>query len=374
MTTVHLVYPHGPSVAAPDAIGRNIGLLLSEDYDVRHYGWADTVVIRPMPGDILVGHPHPAPWTVFRRSMRDPGWRRVIAICPFNGGDLRQVAFLDPVLRRSDLYLAITGRHWFDRVSESGVAHWLPKMRHVDLAVDRSHFPRLKLSFNPAGSRRFVYIGNDRWFKNIQYLDQIAGAVESEFTWIGTGRYTPTALKRVPRLDFATEEGKEAVRRADFLITVGFADANPTTILEAMAWGLVPVCTRESGYEGYTGIVNVPLDDVAGAASVVEHLQTVDELELHERVAANDELLKHHFTWERFVEQVRSAIESNESPPLAQSSAMTTVRLRVTAVRSPFYWARPSNLIRLFGALAKSRMRELRNGRLSRVASGPTGR
>ena len=44
------------------------------------------------------------------------------------------------------------------------------------------------------------------------------------------------------------------------MITLGSADANPTTILEAMAWGLIPVCSVQSGYEGFSSIRNISID------------------------------------------------------------------------------------------------------------------
>jgi len=64
------------------------------------------------------------------------------------------------------------------------------------------------------------------------------------------------------------------------MLTVGSADANPTTILEAMAWGLIPICTPTSGYMGIPSIPNVPVGNAATAAATVRRLLHVDESEL----------------------------------------------------------------------------------------------
>ena len=105
---VHLVYPHGPRVSAPDSIGRHLGQRLAARYDVVLHDWDERGVIKPEPGDVLLGHPHPAPGTIFRRSARERGWSRVLMMAPYDH-DPRQVAFENPVIRDCDLFLAITG-------------------------------------------------------------------------------------------------------------------------------------------------------------------------------------------------------------------------------------------------------------------------
>ena len=57
--------------------------------------------------------------------------------------------------------------------------------------------------------------------------------------------------------DFSAGDARRAVAQFDFMITVGRRDANPTTVLEAMAWGLVPICTPQSGYQDHPGITNI---------------------------------------------------------------------------------------------------------------------
>src|SRR5512132_2659791 len=84
VTTIHLVYPHGPSISCPDAIGRHLGERLRPHFQVLQYDWDETRALEPGPDDVLLGHPHPAPWTIFRRSARKAGWRRIVPMTPFN--------------------------------------------------------------------------------------------------------------------------------------------------------------------------------------------------------------------------------------------------------------------------------------------------
>lgn len=343
-TTVHLVYPAGHAVSCPQAIGRNLVGHLGQRYRVRQYEWDEMRVIRPGPRDVLVGHPHPAPWTAFRMSSLFPGWKRVIALAPYSHGLPEIAAFLDGVLNRCDLFLAITGPYWFRTVTDSVFAHWAPKMVHVDLAVDRTDFPRIKESFAPVGARRFLYIGRGGAYKNTDYLSRIATLMPgSEFGWIGAAEPPIARLNPLGSQDFSTGQGRVLVAGYDFLLTVGRSDPNPTTILEAMAWGLIPVCTPQSGYEGEPGIVNVPLDDVEGAVRVLTELQHAPESHLLAMRQVNDRALDTRFTWKRFCQQVASAIDSSESPPLQRTGRGARAALAISTWKSPFAPWRPSN-------------------------------
>jgi len=144
--------------------------------------------------------------------------------------------------------------------------------------------------------------------------------------------------------DFATEEARRLVAAHDFLLTVGNNDANPSTILEAMAWGLVPVCTPTSGYVGYPGILNVPLHNPVGAAAVLNELQTTPEGRLIEMQQENWAALDTHFTWKRFAEQVVGAVRSGESPALLREPLHRKIWLRAAALTSPYSLLRPANL------------------------------
>lgn len=310
---IHLVYPHRDRISAPDVIGATLATALRAVDDVRTYEVDSFERIRPARGDILLGHAYQFAPTVFRRSVHQPGWARRILLQPYNG-DWEQVGFLDGVIDHCDLFLTITGRYWFDRIPTTYAARWFPKMVHVDLAVDRDNFPQVKRNFAPAGQRRILYIGNDHPGKNIPYLSSIArqwggGTID----WAGRGAPAPH-LRQLGFVDFASPAGRVLIADYDFLITAGSADANPTTVLEAMSWGLIPICTPTSGYEDEPGIVNIPPADVAATCAVLDKLQNADDAALTALRQAGEERLTTHFTWQRFVNQVIGAIRSDAAP------------------------------------------------------------
>jgi len=356
MARVHWIYPAGAAISCPQAIGRNVAVRLARHHTVIHHQWDSLESITPREGDVLIGHPHPAPWTTFRRSLRKRGWRRVIAVAPYSHGDIVQLAYADAVMPHVDLFLAITGRYWFERVEESAFAHWRPKMRHLDLAVDPVDFPAVKARFGEPWRRKFLFIGHSGWQKNSEYLGRLAGAIpESHFGWIGSG--APIAGVRAHGYqDFSTDEARALVASYDFMITVSRSDANPTTILEAMAWGLIPVCTPQSGYLGEPGIVNIPLDDLDGAVAVLRALQEAPSERLEAMRAANRERLRTHYTWDRFARQVSDAIDSAESPALLPIPAEHRALLRRTASVSPYAPWRARNLLAMLKGAVRRRL------------------
>jgi glycosyltransferase involved in cell wall biosynthesis len=259
-------------------------------------------------------------------------------LSPYCHGDDHQPAFNEALVRHCDLYLAITGGYWFADIEKSGYKHWLPKMRHLDLAIDRAEFPSIKRSFNPVGRRRIVYIGSDAWYKNTRYLAAIAESMpETEFGWIGTDRSVGN-IEGLGHRSLTTAEGRALVSGYDILLTVGKADGNPATILEAMAWGLIPVCTPQSGYVGFQSILNVPINDTAGAVQVLWSLLVEPEARLREIQEQNWRLLDEYFNWDRFAAQVVAAIESEEAPACVPVSIGRRLELLFAEIFNPF-WA-----------------------------------
>ncbi|HEX7640431.1 MAG TPA: hypothetical protein VF457_18710 [Burkholderiaceae bacterium] len=321
MSTVHFVYPRDTTRhSSPFCIGNEVGDRLQRDYDVRFHGWRDKVTIEPDPGDVLIGHPHWRRDSVFDRSVRRPGWARRILMAPYVD-DLRQIAFYDRHMDQCDLFLAITGNYWFDRVGEAAVRRWKPKMRHMDLAVNRTHFPFVKTQFNPPGQRRFAYIGHTAHNKNVGYLSRLQRECpDADISWIGRGRKKIPGVHVLGVRDFSRPEARAEIAQFDFMITVGAMDANPTTILEALGWGLVPVVTMQSGYENRPGIVNVPLNDVAGAQAVFHALQRYSDAELREIQRQGQEAVDTHYRWDRFYADVRAAIDGHDSPPIRRAT------------------------------------------------------
>lgn len=341
---IHLIYPCSDAISCPPAIGRKLREALNVIAPVTVHALDADYVITPGRGDILIGHPGWEPWHVFNRSVRQCGWARRIGIQPFCPGDPRLQAATDRVIGYCDVFLAICGAWWFARTEATIFTHWRPKLIHLDLAVDRRDFPPLKESFSAPGQRRFLYIGHSAWYKQPDYLCALARARVGQIAWIGKMRRRLRGPERLGVRDFANHEAQQDLKDFDFLLTVGNADANPTTILEAMAWGLVPVCTVQSGYAGMPGVINLPVDDVDAALAVLDRLQVMPDDALKAMQVENHRLLEQHFNWPRLCAQVVTAVSGNDCPALGAQSQAERLRMRLWELRSPNCWIRPRTI------------------------------
>lgn len=331
--TVHLIYPHKNRISAPHVIGYKLSEELRKYFEVVTHEWDSIKTITPKKGDILIGHPHPLPFTIFKNSSKVAGWKRKIIMQPYNS-DFAQIGHIDDVIDRCDLFLAITGDFWFTNIKDGATLRWLPKMVQLNLAVDRAQFPKVKTGFNPAGRRKFLYIGNDHPGKNLAYLSSIATTLnEYEFAWAGKGSTYP-GLKRLGYVDFSAESGCQIAASYDFMITVGKADANPTTILEALSWGLIPICTETSGYYNEYGILNIPSDDLTSACSILSNLQFADASYLTGLSEAGSLLLESKYNWPKFFSVVVASINSAASPLITPKAAHNRFRLNGPTVKS----------------------------------------
>ena len=341
---VHLIYPIGNKISTPETIGRHLSLALKKHYEVINHNYDEIKTITPGNSDILIGHWHPNPFTVFRMSTKKKGWKRILALAPFCP-DITgwQNAFANHIIKKCDQYLAITGNAWMNRLKDSPFHHWKPKIIHLDLAVDRNDFPFIKKNFSPINNRRLLYIGHAEWYKNISFLEKISEKLKSnQIDWIGGNKHLKN-IKNLGSFDFTKSKAIKLIQEYDFLITVGSADANPTTILEAMSWGLIPICSVQSGYENFNGIINISIDDLEEAAETIKSLQKISEVELKKLQQQNFYILQNQFNWERFCSQVLNAIESNVSPNLNEISFKQSFSLLISEFKAPNFWCRPNN-------------------------------
>jgi len=153
-------------------------------------------------------------------------------------------------------------------------------------------------------------------------------------------------INRLGKLDFSKVDAHNVIKEFDFLITVGSSDANPTTILEAMAWGLIPVCSVQSGYEGFSGIRNISIDNMEKAVETINNLQSVPEEQLKKWQQVNLAELENHFNWDRFCGQVLDEIQSKDSRNLAETSLKTRLLLLFAEWESLYFWGKPLNFYR----------------------------
>ena len=329
--TVHFVYNKGMQLKTPERILHELSQRLARRYHLKTYAIAERETIVPQPGDVLIGHPSRYSGdSVFNRAFRQPGWAKRIVFCPFSHGMPRDAAAIDPLVEKADLYLALCGPYWFETMGESLLSHWQYKTMRCDLGVNRADYPLVKADFNPPGRRRFLYVGNAGPMKGGDIFCALAEAnPDLHFGWInwqgpehrpaGTLRseYLPI-LERLQAGRIAMHGGADwrdrgsigTAAQYDFLLTCGRSDSNPTTILEASAWGLIPIAPLQCGYYGDDWLINIPLDDIAGASAILRALNDAPEAELLARQATGLARIDSDYSWDHAAQQVIACIEA----------------------------------------------------------------
>ncbi len=351
--TVHFVYNKGFSLKTPERILHELSKRLAHHYHIKTYAIEERGTITPAPGDILIGHPaRYSDHSIFNRSFWQAGWTKRIVFCPFSHGMPRDAAAIDGLVDAADCYLALCGRYWFETMGDSLVSHWQYKTMRCDLGVDRDDYPLSKTTFNPPGQRRFLYIGNAGPMKGVDYFCALAEAnPDLTFGWIGwpgpgqrpagTLRREYDPIERRLRAGRITVHGganwreQDSVGMAadyDFLLTCGRSDSNPTTILEASAWGLVPVAPVECGYYGDDWLVNIPLDDIADASAILRALNRAPDRDLYARRDAGLARIANQYSWDHAAAQVRACIDAPHVAAPTDGAWMARKRINQAAL------------------------------------------
>lgn len=358
---VHLIYPHNKINKSPDSIGWKLAEYLSKNNTVLVYDYDYWGKITPNPEDVLIGHSHPICLSIFRRSIEEGEWKKKILLHPFNTC-WDQNSYLSNIINKVDCFAAISGPYWFDILDKSEMASWLPKMTRLDMAIDRNSYPRIKENFNPKKKRKFLYIGNDHRGKNVDFLNDIAKAVPStEFAWAGTGKKRSN-LVHLGVVDFLSKEGRALASRYDFMITVGSGDANPTTILEAISFGLVPVCTVTSGYKDIPGIITIS-SELKSAIETIEYLQILNDSELYALQEMGVATLNLNHGWDRFCKTIESLIFSVKDNVDVQTAHTKNIQLPYKKIYFFGTWLR-NNLMYLAKKIFQTKSQGINYGLL----------
>lgn len=258
-------------------------------------------------GDVVVGHTW---WDggFMDIALDSPAYKFILQ--PYqhymvSEGDIPR---LKQMFAKADRLLLITGQYWWDTMKDSPFADWQTKATRIDMAVNPNIHPLSKISWNEPGKRKFLAMGTDRPYKG---LDEVAHLMQMSGAHLGY--FGNALLERFAHVPSFTHFGGallNEVRQAhitseyDFFITLGRADANPTTLLEAACWGLIPLCNPRSGYwpeEPFIGLLDPGTPDADGInLAVLEGLQDMKDRDLykHQR-RIRDYVIRNH-SWEKF--------------------------------------------------------------------------
>ncbi len=305
---------------APYSISANLHRYLAARCKVRLYDWRERGTIALREDDILLGHPHPDADTLVQQTLRSGARCRCVALMfPLHHALPEINAYALPLLDRADVVLGIMGPYWYDTLESSFLAQWKEKIVRLDLAVDAAEYPQVKRRFNRPGKRGFLYIGNNRPEKGTEALSAIFERMgEAPRGWVGGG----AEIAHVPRIAtyraLTPEFMEQLAGTYDIFLNTSVSDANPATILEAMAWGFPVACTPQSGYYNIPTITPLSITDIDANVATLRELQHAPDAELLRLSRANRALVETHFTWEQFCTTVWRTVEPyvrNQSEP-----------------------------------------------------------
>lgn len=305
-------YMKWPSpIKAPLSITYHAAQFFLKNYEVKLYDFRERIDIKPNNGDILIGHPNPDPKSVMWRALDDPRFAKKFLLCPYNHCS-SQVVWFRPAVEKCDKYFAICGDFWIDNFKGSPFADLSHKIVHVNMALNASDYPYLKKRFNPVKQRRFFYIGRASRFgdeKGITLLERLSANIPGfAGGYICEGGDIAGWSKVSDPTILTPEFIAHLASSYDFFINMSRADAQATTVLEAMSWGFPVACTSETGYLD-RNLFLLDLEDLSQNIAVIERMQNLSEKQLQEISLNNRRVVETKYSWKQFVKVLEDNIE-----------------------------------------------------------------
>ena len=289
-------------IKAPLSITYNIAQCFGDKVAVKLYDLRERVKIVPQNGDILLGHPSMDPHSVMWDALQNSKFSAKYLISPYNH-NASQITWFREAVKRCDLYFAICGQYWFDTFSNSPFYDLADKIVHVNMSIDTVDYPFVKKKFNLPGKRRFFYIGRYGYFgdeKGIALLELLAARLpDFEGGYICEGGEIKGWHKISKPTSLTSEFMTNLADSYDFFINMSRADAQATTVLEAMSWGFPVACTNETGYSD-EGLFYLDIENLERNVAIIEQMQNLPDEELH-RIAKNNRMLAEtKYNWKHF--------------------------------------------------------------------------
>lgn len=214
---------------------------------------------------------------------------------------------------KADHLLLITGEHWFNTIDSSPFSALQPPKTRVDMAIDTSIHTYHKERWNPVGKRNFLIIGHDIWAKGFEHIAELARVAGIRVGHMGGDK--SSTFDHVPQFTsyggviFDDRNQHAVANEFDFFLSIANADANPTTLLETSAWGLVAACNVESGYLPDRPFIELRKGDLSYNLEVIDMLQRTSEYNLRKRSRIVREVIEKEYNWQRFCNTVWQSVE-----------------------------------------------------------------
>lgn len=319
-----ILAPREDVLRAPWSITMNLYRYLASRCPTRLYHLTEQTTIDYGPDDVVLGHPWYEAGRVMERALLDQRPCRLKAlIFPIHHGlpagtGPEDNTYAMPLVEMADLVLGIMGPYWYDTLGSSRFASWRDKVVRLDMAVDTHQYPRIKYGFNPPGRRGFLYIGSSRPLKGPDVLAKTMSRLgDYRRGWIGYGDEIPHVPRLAAGAELTATFMQQVAGNYDIFVNTSLSDANPTTILEAMAWGFPVACTPQSGYYKMPTVVELSTTDIDANVRRLLELQLAPEDRLQSLADQNRSLVETEYSWDRFCATVWRQIE----PHLAEAGS-----------------------------------------------------
>ena len=180
-----------------------------------------------------------------------------------------------------------TGKYWFDTMQDGPYAQYKAKATRLDNQVNPARHPYSKREWSEPGKRAALCIGYDNEIKGLDKVEELARVSGLRLLHLGTVedgffQHVPQAIS-IPGMEFTPENIGWICQHYDCFMAMGRYDANPTSLLETSCWGLLPCCTKESGYWPDEPFIELRLDDLAHNLDRMDWLQRAPGAELQAR-------------------------------------------------------------------------------------------
>jgi hypothetical protein len=310
-------------IYAPYSITYNLIQAFKEVMPIKIYDWQEPASNTAMVGkeDVLLIHPTPnfEEWndnntwnginenTVGFSLLNQIDPKKIFLIVPYTH-DAHESPWLTKVFERYvKNVIFICGQIWMDTWHLSPYMKFPLNILRVDMALESRQYPLLKKAFNPKGKRKFLYVGTTMSYKNIGQLEQIALHVPGfEGGYISRGN-----IKGWNKIaDYALLSPAymaELAQEYDFFINCSSGDAQATTILEQMSFGMGVACTPESGYN-YPSIFKLHVHDTNFNVQQIENMQNADEDLLTSMALENRAIVSEKHNWQVFSSSIKKFV------------------------------------------------------------------
>lgn len=215
---------------------------------------------------------------------------------------------LHAMWERADHLFLITGPYWFDTMDETPFGKYKAKATRLDNSVNAALHPYKKTRWNKPGKRAAMCVGYDNPVKGLDKVAELA-----RITGLRLGHYgncSPDIFRHVPQMTlhggrlFDEQAITEICEDYDFFITMGRFDANPTTLNESACWGLIGMCTPQSGYWPGQPFVGLSLEDMAANWATIEYFQQLPECELQQHSERLRAIQERDYHWQALLDTV----------------------------------------------------------------------